>query len=150
MKPEIRYGLICGLGGLLVNLLLSTYLAFCTPLVSLLAGALAGYLAARQADLPLQRMGARTGAWAGGLAGIITFLGQLLAGLLAWLIYQPIGDDNPFLYTPTSNDPLLLRALFFSSGLGLVACFGLLGAVLAALAGAGLGYFTTQGMQVDN
>lgn len=143
MKPQYKYGLICGLAGLMLNLLLAPAVAVCTPLVSLFAGGLAGYFTARQADLPAQRMGGIVGAVAGGLAGGIIITGQAIGMIAAVAIFQgSLGAVANF--TPSSSDPIWLRMFTLSSGLNVAACFGLTGAFLAAFSGAAVGYTATQ------
>lgn len=150
MRVWLRYGLLCGAGGILLDLALTPWMAFCTPLVSLSAGGLAGYLAARRADLPTQGMGARLGARAGGFAGVLILGGQLLASLLVYFIYQPGGFSNPLVYTPVPGDPFWLQAFYFSAGFGLVVAFSATGALLALMAGAALGYFASPGADFGN
>ncbi len=142
MKPQIKFGLICGIAGLLLNLLLAPVMAVCTPLVSLFAGGIAGYFTAKQADLPVQRMGGLAGAEAGGLAGGIILLGQALGVIIAIALFQG-GISGVSSYMPAASDPLWLRIFTLSSAPGVAACFGLGGAILAALAGMVVGYTGT-------
>jgi hypothetical protein len=61
LTPRVKYGLIVGAVGLVLNTCFSAIISCCGPLAALLAGAVAGALAAREED-PLPRTTAR--AWA--------------------------------------------------------------------------------------
>jgi hypothetical protein len=150
VKAELKFGLLFGLAGLILNLIMAPILAACAPFIMLLAGGLAGYLTARQADLPLQSMGARAGAIAGLVAGGTIIIGQTVGGFLALAIYQASIFPNLVSYTPSPADPAWIRAFFYSTGYGVVACFGLFGVLLSVLIGAGVGYVTTNPYRFDN
>lgn len=150
VKLGVKYGLFFGLAGLVLNLILAPILAACAPIIMLFAGGMAGYLTARQADLPLQSMGGRAGALAGLIAGATVLIGQTVGGFIALAIYQASFFPDLLHYIPSAADPLWIRAFFYSTGYGVVACFGLGGALLSALVGAGVGYVTTNPYRSDS
>lgn len=143
MQARTRIGLIVGVIGLVLNICVSAVLGFCGPVVSLIAGAVAGYLAVQQEKPTTKNEGARAGATAGGIAGGLIILGQVVGGLGALAYMQSTGSQIPFGQIPsTSSDPSL-QVAFYGSGIVTALCFGILGAALAAGAGAGIGYLTT-------
>src|SRR5215208_940245 len=142
MQARIRIGLIVGLIGLVLNICVSAFIGFCGPVLSLIAGGAAGFLAAQQEKLAFKREGARAGATAGGIAGGLIILGQILGGIGALFLMQSRGMQTPFGQLPPLNDPGSQIA-FYGAGLGTALCFGIVGALLAAGAGAGAGYLAT-------
>jgi hypothetical protein len=142
MQPRIRMGLTVGAIGLALNICISGFMGICGPLVSLLAGGAAGYLAAQQEKLSTKNDGAKSGAIAGGIAGVLVIIGQVVGAMAALVILQATGMQLPFGQMPSSNNPSEML-IFYASGIGTGLCFGIVGAVLAAGAGAGAGYMGT-------
>lgn len=143
MQPRTKIGLIVGVIGLVLNICVSGILGFCGPVLSLIAGAVAGYLAVQREKPFSKNDGARTGATAGGIAGGFIILGQLLGGIAALAFMQASGAPTILGPMPDlSGDPAAAVG-FYAGGLGTALCFGVVGALLAAGAGAGAGYLTT-------
>ena len=143
MQPRIRIGLIVGLIGLVLNICVSGFLGFCGPVVSLLAGGIAGWFAAQQEKPMAKNEGARAGATAGGIAGGLIILGQMIGGVGALLFMQTSGVQSPFGQIPSLSGDPSSQLIYYASGLGTALCFGIIGALLAAGAGAGAGYLGT-------
>jgi hypothetical protein len=143
MQPRTKVGLIVGGIGLALNICVAGFVGFCGPFFALLAGGVAGFLAAQQEKLPTKRDGARAGAAAGGLAGGLIIVGQIIGGLGALFINQYRGVQAPIGNIPSLSADASTQMLYYLSGAGTALCFGILGALLAAGAGAGLGYFAT-------
>ena len=61
MKPRVKYGLIVGIIGLILNACVSAAMGLCGPFLALLAGAAAGFLAAQGEKAISQTNGARLG-----------------------------------------------------------------------------------------
>jgi len=144
MKPRTRLGLIVGAIGLVLNICVAGFIGFCGPLVSLIAGGAAGFFAAQQEKLGTKGEGARAGATAGGIAGGLIILGQIIGGLGALAFVQYSGAPVPFGQVPDASSPASFNLIYYLTGAGTAFCFGLVGALLAAGAGAGAGYFATQ------
>jgi hypothetical protein len=143
MQPRVRIGLIVGVIGLVLNICVAGFVGFCGPVVSLIAGGVAGFFAAQQEKPATKNEGARTGATAGGIAGGLIILGQIVGGIAALFLMQSTGMQPPFgQVPPLSGDPAT-QVAFYGAGVGTAVCFGIVGAVLAAGAGAGVGYFGT-------
>jgi hypothetical protein len=142
MQPRIRMGLAIGAVGLVLNVCVAGFVGFCGPLVSLLAGGLAGFLAAQQEKLSTKNEGAKAGAISGGIAGGLVIIGQVIGGIAALAIMQGTGTQVPFGTIPDTSDPSGM-AIFYASGIGTGLCFGVIGAILAAGAGAAAGYVAT-------
>src|SRR5688500_8946166 len=142
MQPRIKMGLIIGLVGLALNVCVAGFVGFCGPLVSLLAGGLAGFLAAQQVKPATESEGAKAGAISGGIAGGLIIIGQVIGGIAALAIMQSTGTEIPFGTIPDASDPAGMVA-FYGGGIGTGLCFGIIGALLAAGAGAGTGYMAT-------
>jgi hypothetical protein len=142
MKPRVKYGLIVGVAGMLLNVCVSAALGVCGPMMSLLAGAIAGFLTGQAEQAPERGDGARLGAISGLIAGGLMLVGQLFggAGILAFVQFAeiPIGFGT----VPQTSD-LVGTASYWGIGLGVAGCFGLVGLVLSALAGAAGGYLGT-------
>jgi len=145
MQPRTRIGLIVGVIGLVLNVCVSGFLGFCGPVLSLIAGGVAGFMAAQQEKLSSKNEGARAGATAGGIAGGLIIVGQLLGGVAALAYFQTSGTGNTiFGQVPSfSGDPASVIG-YYGGGLFTGLCFGIIGALLAAGAGAGAGYLATQ------
>ena len=142
MQPRIRIGLIVGAIGLVLNICVSGFIGLCGPLVSLIAGGAAGFFAAQQEKLGTKGDGARAGATAGGIAGGLIIIGQLIGGIAALAYMQYSGMQTIFGQVPTTGDSASSIG-YYLGGLGTGICFGLVGAALAAGAGAGAGYLGT-------
>jgi hypothetical protein len=142
MQPRTRIGLIVGVIGLVLNVCVSGFLGICGPFVSLLAGGAAGFFAAQQEKPLTKNDGARIGATAGGIAGGLIILGQILGGVGGLVFMQATGAQPPFGQLPSAGDTTTQIA-FYAGGIGTALCFGIVGALLAAGAGAGAGYVAT-------
>jgi hypothetical protein len=142
MQPRTRIGLIVGVIGLVLNIGVAWYLGFCGPVLSLLAGGIAGFFATQQ-EKPLRKNeGARVGATAGGIAGALIILGQIIGGIGTLITMRSSEAQTPFGPIPDLGDPASSIG-FFAGGLVTAVCFGIIGALLAAGAGAGAGYLAT-------
>jgi hypothetical protein len=143
MQARTRVGLIVGAIGLVLNICVSGFMGICGPLVSLVAGGVAGFFAAQQEKPGTKGDGARAGAVAGGIAGALVIVGQLIGGVAALAFIQNSGMNTIFgAPPPTTSDPSF-QAVYYLSGAGTALCFGIVGALLAAGAGAGAGYLGT-------
>jgi hypothetical protein len=142
MQPRIRIGLIVGVIGLVLNICVAGFLGFCGPFLSLVAGGIAGYLAIQQEKPLTKNEGARVGATAGGIAGALIILGQIIGGIGALAYMQSSGMPTPFGAVPDLGDPATSIG-FYGGGIATALCFGIIGALLAAGAGAGAGYLGT-------
>lgn len=144
MQPRTRMGLIVGVIGLVLNICVAGFVGICGPFVSLIAGGAAGYFAAQQEKLPAKGDGARAGAIAGGIAGGLIIIGQIIGALGALAFVQYSGAPVLFGTPPDASSPASFNLVYYLTGAGTGFCFGLVGALLAAGAGAGAGYFATQ------
>lgn len=143
MQARTRIGLIVGVIGLVLNICVAGFIGVCGPGVSLIAGALAGYFATQQEKPAAKNEGARVGATAGGIAGGLIILGQILGGVGALALMQTTGTELPFGQVPSPSSDPGMQVVFYGAGIGTALCFGIVGALLAAGAGAGAGYFAT-------
>ena len=148
MQPRTRIGLIVGVIGLVLNICVAGFIGFCGPLVSLIAGGLAGFLAVQQEKPVTKNEGARAGATAGGIAGGLIILGQILGGVGALVFMQTSGASVPFGQIPSASGDPGTQIAFYGAGIGTALCFGIVGALLAAGAGAGAGYLATSDQPV--
>ncbi|GAB4128236.1 MAG: hypothetical protein Fur005_44050 [Roseiflexaceae bacterium] len=139
MAPRIRYGLIVGGIGLVINALISVLVGICGPFVTMLAGALAGWLATRSGGEAIRSKQTTNGAIAGAITGSLMMIGQIIGGIAAIMLIQAMGSQPLFGSLP-SNDA---EQVGYVVG-GVIAgfCFGIFGIMLGAGAGAGVGYLT--------
>jgi hypothetical protein len=142
MQPRTRIGLIVGVIGLVLNICVAGFIGFCGPFLSLVAGGIAGFFATQQEKPLTKNEGARVGATAGGIAGGLIILGQIIGGVGALAYMQSTGATTPFGQMPDLGDPATSIG-FYAGGIGTALCFGVIGALLAAGAGAGAGYLAT-------
>jgi hypothetical protein len=142
MQPRTRIGLIVGVIGLVLNICVAGFIGFCGPFFSLVAGGIAGFFATQQEKPLTKNEGARVGATAGGIAGGLIILGQIIGGVGALAYMQSTGATTPFGQMPDLGDPASSIG-FYAGGFGTALCFGVIGALLAAGAGAGAGYLAT-------
>ena len=150
MQPKIRIGLIVGFIGLVLNACVAVFAGICGPFLSLLAGGIAGFFAARQENPVTKSAGASAGAMAGGLAGGLIILGQIIGGMAALYYMQAKGLPSILGQIPSPSSSAAAQAFFYLGGLGSALCFGIVGALLAAAAGAGAGYLGTTGQPVSS
>ena len=143
MQPRTRIGLIVGVIGLVLNICVAGFLGFCGPFLSLVAGGIAGFFATQQEKPFTKNEGARVGATAGGIAGALIILGQILGGLGALVYMQSSGAQLPFGQLPDPSSDPAMQIGYYAGGIGTAVCFGLIGALLAAGAGAAAGYLAT-------
>lgn len=143
MKPRVKMGLAVGAVGLALNVCVAAFMGICGPLVSLLAGAAAGYLAVQQEKPTMKGEGAKVGAIAGAIAGGLVIIGQIIGGVGALAFIQYSGIQFGFGSVPQASSDPSLQAIYYLSGMGTAFCFGIVGALLAAGAGAGTGYVAT-------
>ncbi len=143
MQPKLKVALLVGVIGLVLNVCVSGAVGLCGPAVSLLAGAVAGFFAAQQEKPASKSEGAKVGAFSGAVSGAIVLVGQVIGAVGALALIQTTGTQLPFGEVPSmSADPSQL-VIFYVSGMATGVCFGMVGAVLAGLAGAGTGYLGT-------
>ncbi|MCC6260526.1 MAG: hypothetical protein IT311_06655 [Anaerolineales bacterium] len=142
MQPRIKLGLAIGAVGLVLNICVAGFMGVCGPIVSLIAGGVAGYLTAQQEKLSAKGNGAKAGAIAGGIAGGLVIIGQLIGGVAALALIQVSGVSTIFGQAPITADTAGTFS-YYIGGLGTGVCIGLFGAILAAGAGAGVGYAAT-------
>ena len=143
MKARYKVGLAVGLVGLVLNVCISAAMGICGPVVSLLAGAVAGFLTARQEKAATKSSGAQAGAISGLVAGALIIIGQMTGGMGALAYLQASGTKIAFGTIPSPSADMNEQLIYYVSGLGTGVCFGLIGAVLSALAGAGTGFLGT-------
>ncbi|MFN3742777.1 MAG: hypothetical protein ACK4VW_08920 [Anaerolineales bacterium] len=143
MRTEIKIGLIAGAVGLVLNICVSTVLGLCGPFLSLIVGAAAGLLAVRQGKPALKSEGRKMGAIAGAIAGALMIIGQLIGGLGALILAQFSGVKIPFGEVPPPTADAASQLIYYLSGIGTGLCFGLIGTLLAALAGLAAGHLAT-------
>jgi hypothetical protein len=154
MSPKIKYGLIVGVVGLVVNICVSAAVGVCGPFTALIAGGVAGFLTAQAEKTSTKGDGARAGAVAGVVAGALVLVGQLIGSIGALFYFQSTGTPTLFGELPQAGDTAG-QVGFWIGGLGFGFCAGLFGVALGALAGAGAGYLGTPaqpstGMTIDN
>jgi hypothetical protein len=149
MQPRIRIGLIVGIIGLALNVCVAGFVGLCGPFLSLIAGGIAGFFAARQEKPLIKGDGVRAGATAGGIAGGLIIIGQIIGGVAALYLMQARGMDTIFGQVPGAASGAAAQATFYLSGVGTALCFGVVGALLAAIAGAGAGYLGTTDQPVS-
>lgn len=143
MQPRVRIGLIVGAIGAVLNICFAGVFSCCGPILSLVAGGLAGYFAAQEEKPTVKNDGARIGATAGGIAGGLIILGQIIGGVGALAFTQFSGAQVPFGQVPSPSGDPSQQVIFYVTGIGTALCLGLVGAGLAAGAGALTVYFTT-------
>ena len=143
MKPRVKFGLIAGGIGLVLNICIASVLGICGPFMALLAGAAAGFFAAQNEQVDTKGDGARMGAISGGIAGVLVLIGQLIGGLGALAFIQYSDMAMPFGTIPSPSADASVQIVYYVSGLGTGVCFGVLGIVAAVLAGALAGYLGT-------
>jgi len=140
-------GLIVGAVALVLNSCVSLLFGFCGSMpMALVIGGVAGFLAAHQ-EKPATRMdGVQAGAVAGGIAGAFNMVGQVIGRLAQLLIapelFRALGMDYPSGQLPNPGNAAQV-SMYWISDLGVGVCFGLVGIVLAASAGAAIAYFVT-------
>jgi hypothetical protein len=149
MSPRIKFGLIAGVIGLVLNICIATAMGICGPLVALLAGAAAAFFTVQSEQPATKGDGARTGAIAGSIAGFLVLIGQMIGGLGALLFIQNSDVVMPFGTIPAPSADVSQQLVYYLSGLAAGACFGLVGIVAAALAGAAAGYLGTSDRPVS-
>ncbi len=140
MLSRVKYGLVVGVIGLVLNTCVSMPFGLCGPFVALLAGGAAGFLAVQQAKVLTKGDGARLGMLNGLIAGALLSIGQLLGGVGALIIAQRAGTRTLFGDVLPASGDAAQQIVYYLSGLGTAAAFGIVGLVLAILAGGAAGY----------
>lgn len=138
MSPRIKFGLIAGGIGLVLNICVAAVMGVCGPGVAAVAGALAGYFAAKNERPLSQGEGAKSGAIAGLIAGGLVLIGQILGGITTLTLMPAISEAMNISLGVETGDPI-----YWAAGLSTAACFSAVGIVLAVGAGAGTGYIST-------
>ena len=150
MPARTRIGLIVGVVALVLNVCVSGFVGFCGPLLSLIAGAVAGFLTAQGEKAASKSDGARAGAVGGGIAGGLMIIGQVLGGISTLAIAQFTGLKFPLGTIPSPAASPAAQMIYYLGGIGTSLCIGIIGAVLAALAGAAAGYVGTPDLSPVN
>jgi hypothetical protein len=136
MKPYVKFGLIVGAIGFVVIIPISGFMGICGPFTTMIAGAVAGFLSAYVGEAPTRRDGAQSGAIAGAVSGGVTLMGQLIGGVLALAFIQTTGTPVFVGRVPGPSAPFHELTLYYAVGIGTALCFGIVGIVVAAIAGA--------------
>jgi len=142
MRPEVKYGLILGIASFFITFIMASIAGVCGPFGSIAAGAVAGYLAAKEAQ-PNKTRSTKIGGSAGGLAGVFGTVGQLIATIVTLSLLPSMLDDSTPLGAIVTESAAATPALFWISGMGTGLCFGIVGVLFAAGAGAGIAYMTS-------
>lgn len=142
MTVKIRWGLIVGVVGLVVNTLASLIFAFCGPIISFGIGIIAGFIVTQREPANSKGEGAQGGAITGLIAGAFILLGQMIGAIgnlvFAQMVeYEPIFGTLPDLGSPEG------QAFYWVIGIGVGLCFGLIDALACVLGGALIGYIRT-------
>ena len=136
MSARIKFGLIAGAISLVLTTCISMAVGICGPAVSLLAGALAGYFTVRQENPASQSEGGKSGAISGAVAGVGGVVGQFIGGIATLTILPSLMESmGDYSYSGASGE-----AGYWLGGMGAAFCFGIVGVVLAAIAGFAAGY----------
>ena len=143
MAPRYRFGLLIGMVGLFLNICISGLFGLCGPLAAFVAGGVAGFMTARSEQPAVKADGARAGAVSGGIAGALVLLGQICGGLGALALIQFSNTPTFGGTAPPPDADIMLQLIYYGTGFGTALCFGIFGAVLAAIAGAGVGFLAT-------
>lgn len=143
MKPRVKYGLVVGVIALIMNVFVSFMFGFCGPVLTLIAGAIAAFLTTREETAANQSDGALYGGIAGLIAGAFTLIGQVIASIGALLLVTTM-DIPPIIGTLPDPSDAAQQTIFWVSGVTTGVCFGLVGLVLGALAGAAVGYLSSK------
>jgi hypothetical protein len=143
VQKGMKFGLIAGGVGAVVNIMVSAVLGICGPFVAMLAGAAAGFFTVRGNTMSIQKEGAKLGATSGAIAGAVVLIGQIIGGIIALNIILASGTDVPFGTLPDASNSAE-QVGFWVGGLGAGLCFGLVGIGMGAAGGALAGYFATQ------
>lgn len=152
MKATVRYGLIVGVIGLVLNICVALVLGFCGPLATIIAGAIAGYLGARAETTVTKGDAAREGAIAGAITGGLMLFGQILGASLSLGFVQWTGIDFGFGTVPNANANPEELVAYYGAGLGVACCIGIGDLIAGGIAGAIAGYLAgpTQSQDVDS
>ena len=131
MAPKVKYGLITGAVGALIDICVSC----CGPIISIITGAVAGYLTVR-AEVPATKgAGAKSGAVSGAISGAIGLVGQLIGSVVSYYAVIPFLRQNLGSSFSFTGD-IVTTAVF-------TCCLGFVGVGLAAGAGALAGMLAT-------
>jgi hypothetical protein len=136
MSNRVRFGLIAGLIGLVVNLCASTPTACLGPFVALIVGAAAGYFTL-QAEPPTEGSAARLGASSGVIAGLLILVSHLIAAAVGPAVMLAT-QTQPFPYSfrlpqPGNGGEM---AMYWIGAIGTGLCMGVLSLGCAAGGGA--------------
>jgi hypothetical protein len=140
MTAKVKFGLLAGVIGLLLNIPTSAFACvFCGPLVALLAGFSAGSLTARSEPALRQGDAQRQAAVAGIVAGALVLIGQLIGIVISAVTDLGRGavEVPPQLSEPVDQASILVASL----GCGLV--IGLVDIAVSAAGGALAGRLAT-------
>ena len=143
MKARIKFGLIVGGIGLILNICVCFMIGLCGPVVALLAGVIAGLLAAQQEVLTYKKDGALCGATAGGIAGALMLIGQVIAAIGTSVFYQYSNTPTIFGEVPAPTAGSDEQIFYYAGSLLGSFCYGLVGVTLSAIGGAITGYIAT-------
>jgi hypothetical protein len=135
MTSPLRIGLQSGAVAFVPTVCASAFFAACGPMAAVATGAAAGFLTGKNKET-LKSEAARLGATAGAVSGVFVLVAQII-GVTITLVLSQMGDTA----VPLPVDPAG-QVEFYIGGLAIGFCFGGIGLLLAALAGAGVAYTT--------
>jgi hypothetical protein len=142
MNSRVRFGLIFGVIGGILNICVATTVGVCGPFTAIVVGGAAGFFAVRDQIMPAKGDGAKSGAVAGAIAGIGVLIGQMIASVASLTILQ-----NSDFQTILGGSPVLTdgatQLVYYGSGLLFGLCLGAVGIAIAAGTGAAAGYFSS-------
>lgn len=142
MSSPVRFGLIFGLIGGVLNVCVAAAVGVCGPFTALIAGAAAGYFTARDEKAMVKGDGAMAGAISGAIAGAGVLVGQMIGGIISLAYFQDSGIQPLLGTTPVQTDPSFQLA-YYGGGLLFGFCIGLVGIAIAMGSGWAGGYFGT-------
>lgn len=135
MKTHVKYGLIGGGIGFVLNIPIAAFMGICGPIVSIAAGGISGFMSSYNSKETQKREGTQAGAIAGGIAGALTLVGQLIGATLVLIFVHQSGMPMGIGEVPALNAPAWEKTVYYGFGIGTGFCIGLAGAILSAIAG---------------
>ena len=141
MKHHVKIGLLVGAIGVVLNACVSFAVGICGPLTATVLGAVAGYFGVQKAALTSKKEGGKMGAVAGTIAGGLAMVGQMLGGMGALVAIQGMHVQPIFGTVPPPSAEASQQLWYYGAGFGTGLCFGVIGLLLAGLAGYGAGYW---------
>jgi len=110
---------------------------------------MAGFLSVYFGKVTIRKEAIKMGALSGAITGVITLLGQLIGAIIILYLASHNNLSSPLGQIPGPSSPLFEQVLYYGGGTVSGCCFGVIGIIIAGIAGGLIGAISVRKTTFD-